>query len=85
MTTLFTDDEYLQTQLQHWQTKAFDQMVRLIELESQLALTNQRLQMAEQARDEFHSALLAHERSLDGTEEVPIHQPEPVETPCGCD
>lgn len=85
MTTQFNDGEYLQTQLQHWQTKAFDQMVRLIELESQLALTNQRLQMAEQNATEFHSALLAHERSLSGTEEVPTHQPEPVETPCGCE
>jgi hypothetical protein len=89
MTTQFNDGEYLQTQLQHWQVKAFDQMVRLVELESQLALTNQKLQIAEQNATEFHAALMAHERQLDAEAiedgEVPTHQPEPVETPCGCE
>ena len=83
--TTFDERQVLETQLQHWQTKAFDQMTRVIELESQLALTNQRLQIAEQNATQFHAALVEHERRLDGAGEVPTHQPEPVETPCGCD
>ena len=87
--TQFNDGKYLETQLQHWQVKAFDQMVRLVELESQLALTNQKLQIAEQNATDFHAALMAHESQLDAETieagEVPIHQPEPTETPCGCD
>ena len=83
--TTFDEREYLQTQLQHWQAKAFDQMTRLIELESQLALTNQKLQEAETNVLSLHDAVMVKEARQDAGEEVPTHQPEPVETPCGCD
>lgn len=89
MTTPFEDRLYLETQLQHWQTKAFDQMVRLVELESQLALTNEKLQASETYATQLNEVVMANEARLDANavdtgEEVPIHQPESTESPCGC-